>query len=317
MSFAEIPPGSHTGNSVAGGPLIRRRAVIGASLMLLSGCASPLPAATQARTTADAQALLDASAAAHGLLALGGVADISVSYAGQWRGLVNTLVPPLVDAGHRGRSEERLLLREHLVGQAHIGTEGRKQVIRQASDVGEGTVRVWLDAAPTQDVDRLHAAALVADGYALFLLGPMLLARMPPGRLVMERAGTARITQADGDHACDLLRARLSPGTGLSPRDDLVLYIDQSSRLMRRVRFTLNGLDATQGAVAEVDTEAHIERRGVRWPTRFHERLKRPLPIPVHDWVMTGLDLDRGLAAAEVSGAAFSGRATAPAKGLA
>jgi hypothetical protein len=87
--------------------------------------------------------------------------------------------------------------------------------------------------------------------------------------------------------------------------------------MTRRVRFTLNGLDSTRGAVAEVDAFEHATLRGARWPTRFHERLLRPFPLPVHDWRLTGLDADRGLDAAEVNGAAFGGKAAKPAAALA
>ena len=91
------------------------------------------------------------------------------------------------------------------------------------------------------------------------------------------------------------------------------LYIAHDDRLMRRVRFTLNGLDATKGAVAEVDAGYHALLHGVNWPTLFHERLIRPVPTPVHDWRLTGLDVDRGLTAAEVGGMALEGRALFPA----
>ena len=76
---------------------------------------------------------------------------------------------------------------------------------------------------------------------------------------------------------------------------------------MRRVRFTLGGLESTRGAVAEVDTFDRITLLGVRWPTRFHERLLRPLPLHVHDWRLRGLDLNRGLKSADISGATGCG----------
>lgn len=55
---------------------------------------------------------------------------------------------------------------------------------------------------------------------------------------------------------------------------------------------------------------------GVRWPTRFHERLLRPLPLAVHDWRLTGLDANRGLDASDVSGVVFGGKAAVPAATL-
>ena len=125
-----------------------------------------------------------------------------------------------------------------------------------------------------------------------------------------------RIVVDEREHTCDVLRVSVTPGLGFSERDQLALFIDRDERLMRRVRFTLNGLETTRGAVAEVDASEHITLHGVRWPTRFHERLLRPLPLAVHDWRLTGLDLNRSLSAAEISGPAFEGRAVAPAAAL-
>jgi hypothetical protein len=134
----------------------------------------------------------------------------------------------------------------------------------------------------------------------------------------MELAGAERITLHDvGRRECDVLRVRIAPGLGFCPSDRLALFVDREDGLMRRVRFTLDGLDSTRGAVAEVDASGHVALRGVRWPTRFHERLLRPFPLPVHDWRLTGLDVDRGLYAAEVGGTAFGGRAARPAAALA
>ena len=295
--------------------MLSRRAVLAAlAFPAVQGCAGPFPQPV-AGSAAAARALLDASAAAHGRAAFARVADISVGYAGQWRPLVNWLQPVLVDAGHRGRSEERLLLADRIVAQAHAGAQGRKQVVRQAARGGEGTVRVWYDGQETADPDRRHAAALVADGYSLFLLGPMLLA----GAWAVERAAglelapRERVAQGGGLFDCDVVRVGLAPGLGLSAGDQLAVYLDVDTRLMRRVRFTLNGLDGTRGAVAEVDTLDHVPFAGVQWPTRFHEQLLRPVPLPVHDWQLMGLDLNRGFDAAMVSGPAFTGRAAYPA----
>jgi len=293
----------------------------------LGGCAAPLPEMANPGSAGDAQALLAGSARAHGLAALDGIEDISVSYAGEWGGLAGRLQPALVDAGFRGGSEERLLLRERLVAQAHTGPSGRKQVLRRtprgvwgADPDGPGpdaVVRVWLNGVETADQERCAAAALVADGYSLFLLGPMLLVRRAAGGgLAVELAGAERVEVGGREHLCDVVRLRLLPGLGFSEADQVALYIDRPERLMRRVRFTLNGLDATRGAVAEVDAWEHLSRAGVRWPTRFHERLLRPLPLGVHDWRLTGLDVNRGLVAAEVSGMVLAGRAAVPAAGM-
>ena len=297
------------------GPLSRRLMLAGLGLTALQGCAPPLRPLQTASSTPDAQALLTASAAAHGLAALHSVNDISVSYTGVWSPSANLFQPDLVDAGFRGSSQERLLLPDRLVAQSYTGPNGHKEVVRQSVPGKQGGVRVWLNEVETNDANRLAAAALVADGYGLFLLGPMLLApEFGAGRsLVMELAPPAQITVLQRTYDCNVLRVRMQPGLGLSPEDDFAFYIAHDDRLMRRVRFTLNGLDATKGAVAEVDTSNHALIRGVKWPTLFHERLIRPVPAPVHDWRLTGLDVDRGLTAMEVGGTALTGRASTPA----
>lgn len=302
--------------------LMRRHVTLGLlaapALPLLQGCAAPLPSLASSASTPEAQELLAASAAAHGAAALAGIGDVSVSYAGEWRPLVGRLQPDLVDAGFRGRSEERLLLRERVVAQDHAGPAGRKQVLRETVPGAQGGIRVWLNGQETADVNRRAAAALVADGYSFFLFGPMLLARPGADRtFVMALSGTARIEVGGEAHDCDVLRVDVAPGLGFSAADQLALYIDRRERLMRRVGFTLEGLEGTRSALAEVDAWGHVPLRGVRWPTRFHERLLRPAPLPVHDWRMTGLDLDRGLDRASVGGPAFTGAAARPAAALA
>jgi hypothetical protein len=288
-----------------------RRALL--ALPALAGCAAPLP--DLAEPGAGAEALLRASAEAHGLAAFRRLRDISVSYAGEWPPIIDRLQPVLVDRGFRVTSEERLLPCLGLVAQAHRGPEGAKQVIRRSAPPPRGEVRVWFNGEESAEEERRAAAALVADGYALFLLGPMLLAGgwATQRGLVVAPAGTERITLDDRRVECDVLRADVAPGIGFAPSERLALWIDREERLMRRVRFSLDGLASTRGAVAEVDCHDHVARGGVRWPTRFRERLLRPLPLRVHDWRLTGLDLDRGITAEEVGGVAFAGRAAAPA----
>ncbi|MDB5314293.1 MAG: hypothetical protein JWO24_137 [Rhodospirillales bacterium] len=82
---------------------------------------------------------------------------------------------------------------------------------------------------------------------------------------------------------------------------------------MRRVRFSQDGLRSTRGALAEVGVAGHLDHYGARWPTRSHERLLCPLPLPVHNWRLAGPDVNRGFGTAEIDGAAFSGRALASA----
>ena len=284
------------------------------TLPFLPGCAAPLPLSLNPESTPAARSLIAESAAAHGYAAFSKLDDLSLRYEGEWRNLIDRIQPALVDAGFRGGSEERLLLREGITAQTHTGTSGKKQVWQRSVPKAAGEVKVWFNGEPAVDDERRGAAALVVDGYNLFLQGPMLLA----GRWASERSMVAQLggTEWVNGYECDVLRVRIVPGLGFASSEQLALFIDRKERLMRRVRFTLDGLTSTQGAIAEVETFDHVTLHGVRWPTRFYERLLRPLPLPVHDWRLTGLDVNRGLRLAEVDGPAFAGRAAAPAKAL-
>jgi len=296
--------------------LLRRRLALAAlALPVLQGCGPPLPKRSNPATAAEAQALLEKSAAAHGLAAFSTMTNVNVSYAGKWRAFMNKLQPALVDAGYRGASEERMLLRDRLAAQALAGPSGRKHVVRRTPPGGKGDARVWFNGEESHVGEQQAAAALVVDGYDLFLFGPMLLVQYWQGErsLTLELDGVERLTMDRREYECDVLRIGMTPGLGFSDADELALFIDREEHLMRRVRFSLDGLESTRGAIAEVEAFEHVTLHGVRWPTRFYERLLRPLPLPVHDWRLTGLDVNRALTLAEVDGAEFSGNASAPA----
>ena len=276
-------------------------------LPLLGACASrgiPQPSSTGEQ--AEARALLQKSAEAHGLNAWLQIRDLNVSYAGEWRGLVSKLQPTLIDADFRQGSEERLFLGpQPIIAQQHQGPKGQKQVIRSPAEVA-----VFYNGVISVDGEVKAAAALVADGYRMFLTGPFFFLT---GNVQLELAGNEMVE----DRLCDLIVAVRRPGNGLAAEDRYLLFIDQENGLLRRVRFSLEGLASTQGAIAEVDFFEHREIAGVIWPTQFFERLRKPIPnLPVHDWRLTGLDVNRGLAVTEINGAAFFGRAVAPAQTL-
>lgn len=303
-------------------PDFQRRRLLLTSLALpvvsvLPGCTEPLAPLRTAASTADAEDLLAVAAAAHGLAALTKIQDLSVSYSGTWRTLVGKLQPALVDAGFRGGSEERVLLHEGLIAQAHHGPRGSKQVVRRRVPDAPGEVRVWFNGDEAFDAERRDAAALVVDGYCLFLLGPMVLALQGPWQrsLDLERGPGERVRVSGVDYDCDVLRVQMTPGLGLAQADRVDFCIDRRTHLTRRLRISLNGLESTRGAVAAIDLYAFVSLHGVQWPTGFYEHLLRPFPLSVHDWRLTGLDVNRGMTPAEISGAAFGGAAIAPAAG--
>ena len=290
----------------------RRRALTALTLPLLGACGTPLPLTApmpMAGANPGRQRLMD-SALAHGLEAYRRITDINIGYGGQWRPLINRIQPEVVDAGFRGPSQERLLPAAGINAQAYSGRLGQKQVWwRQGSDTAPGEVAVWFNGQPSQQPAQLSAAAVVAECYRLFLLGPLLLAdRALPTQL----DGTVRV---DG-RVCDVVQVWLRPGLGQVAQDRVALCIDRADSVTRRMRFTLEGFAGTRGAVAETDTFDHQLRHGVLWPMRSFERVVHPLNLPAHDWFVTGLDVNRGYGPEALQGPRFTGAAAAPAQSL-
>ena len=290
-----------------------RRAALGAlALPWLAGCSTPLLLIAAPPADAAASRRLRESAEAHGLAAYRQLSDINVSYDGQWRPLIGKIQREIVDAGFRGSSQERLMPKSGLSAQSYTGPSGHKEVVWRRQPSGsdaQGEVAVWFNGVRSTDSAAEQAAALVAEGYNLFLLGPLWLADRPlPVRL-------AGVETVDG-RPCDVIEAWLAPGLGRSASDRIAICIDRGDAVMRRVRFTLEGFAGTQGAVAEVDTFDHERRFGVVWPMRSYERVLHPIALPAHDWHVTGLDVNRGYGPEALSGPQLAGAAAAPAAAL-
>lgn len=305
------------------------------ALPALAGCATPMPlGAPPPATGGDAEAArwLRESAEAHGQAAYRTLHDINVAYDGRWRPLIDRIQPELVDKPWRQRSEERLHLAAGVIAQAHQGPAGRKQVWRRSAGrtgasaasaalaptgaaADRGAVAVWYAGTPAAAEGVRSAAALVADCYRMFLLGPLWLAERAAARATPLRLGAR--AEVDG-RDCQWIEAWLEPGFGFAARDRVALAVDRDDRTTRRMRFTLEGYAGTAGAVAEVDTFEHRRRHGVLWPTRWFERVVHPLrDFPAHDWHLTGLDVDRGYAAAALEGPTFGPDVARPAAALA
>lgn len=292
---------------------INRRRFLAATLPLLAACTTPLPIVPRPSSDKAAAERLQDSAEAHGYPTYRGIRDISVRYEGQWRPIIDRIQPAVVDASYRGGSEERVLPFQTLVAQSYTGTAGQKHVVWRRGDGRAdrpGRIAVWRNGQPDTDPERLRASALVAEGYGLFLLGPLWLTDRG---FAVRSAGTERV---DG-RSCDVVDVWMTPGLGEAALDRVALCIDRQDSVTRRVRFTLEGTEGTRGAVAEVDTFDHERRFGVLWPMRSYERVVHPIRLPAHDWRITGLDVNRGFEAGDVTGQSFTGLAAAPARALA
>ena len=283
--------------------LLKRIVPAVAAALFVASCAS-FPTPSGDRSTADGERLLAQSAAAHGFDGYRKLNDVNVSYEGVWFGFVQRLQPTLVDSQFRGRSEERMLIPERSIGQTHQGPGGTKQVWATREDI-----RVSYNGVASADNEKRTAAALVTDGYRLFLFGPIFLVQRSA---IVETLGTEVVNGV----RCDVLFARIRPGIGHAGEERVKLWVGADDRLTRRLWLSVDALSSTRGAIAEVDLFDYIEHAGVKWPTRFFERLLRPLPIDIHSWRLTGLDVNRGYAADAISGDRFTGAAATPAHRL-
>ncbi len=296
-----------------------------ATAHFLSGCAyhqmDSIPTTSAAGNPKGGRALLAQCVEAHGgQAAYARLHDVNVRYAGHWAALGPKLQPKLSDTGYRGGSEERYLVGAagFTVGQHHTGDKGEKWVYHaplEEAEVGYHPRERGND--PTldrpSDPEVRDAAALVVDAYASFLFGPY---------FFQKRAVSVQKLD-DGivlDHRpCDRVLAILQPGLGRSPEDRVVLCIDQQTHLLRRVQFTLEGLESTRGAEVYVDLMAYRRLAGVEWPTEFYEHILTPVNLPAHRWRMTGLDTGRGYGAGDLTvrdNTGFRGRADHPANDL-
>ena len=272
---------------------------------LLTACSSP-QICTRDITKSDpaAKALLNASQDAHGKMAFTKVRDVSVRYEGKWAAVGPKFQPVLADTKFRRGSEERLLIASRAMMQEHSGPGGKKIVVRKP-----GAVAVAYNGVTSNEAEASRAAALVADAYTLFLLGPFYFER--PG-VVLASDGEAIVDKA----VCDQVLAVLKPGFGMAKEDRVILFIDRATKQLRRVRMTLNGLGSTRGAEVDVTFREFRNIGGIVWPTDFDERIRMPFDLHAHHWRMLGLDLNRGLDASDFAAAGFKGSAAKPASPL-
>ena len=275
--------------------------------VLLSGCASTQISPRQVgKSDPTALALVASSQKAQGQAAFRQLRDVSVRYEGRWAALGPRVQPVLSDTNFRRGSEERLLVQSRKMAQEHTGPAGKKFVVREP--VG---VAVAYNGELSKDREIQRAAALVADAYQLFLLGPFYLENRPG----VTFSGTGKIEVVDGAD-CDQVLAVLRPGFGFADEDRVLLSIDRATKLLRRVRMTLNGLGSTQGAEVDVTFRDYRTIGGIVWATDFVERIRAPFDLPAHHWRMVGLDLNRGMRVGDLTLRGFTGRALRPAAAL-
>ncbi len=258
------------------------------ALLTLAGCASgpgefppTQPDASASTGGLDGKQLLETSAKRQGN-DLRRHRRVDVAYDGRWTTFPRLTQAVLVDADFRGSSEERYEPGKNRVSQVHRGSGGEKTVRR----VRPGTIEVAYNGEPDRDPEVEASAAFVADAYAMFLFGSSWLLKHGGDFRYLGRREIA-------GHPCDLVEVTLEPGLGLADRDRVVASIDAGSGLLRRVHFTMNGLESTRGAEVDVTFDDFLTAPdGSRWPGRFVEMIRRPVNARAHEWWTTSLAID-------------------------
>ncbi len=285
-----------------------RLGALGAAVMLVSaGCSTRFPRVANSASAGDqsaAQAIFERCLDAHGGDIRTFAGDLNLSIDGTWSTLIQRIQPLVTDSAYRITAQERYRPSDQLYVVWWQGPAGTKKVLRTPT-----TVEVAYNGVREFDEKKLQAAAMTADAFQLFHLGPSF--------LQMRRATFVRLDDArEAGITYQRLLTTLRPGFGFSPADDVVIWIDPRTSRLFRVHLTLNGFETTQGA--HVDT-TFLEYRQVGrmlLPTRFRERVRGPIRIHAHDWWMTGADLARGWDATAVSGRDLAGAAAAPAQAI-
>jgi hypothetical protein len=274
-------------------------------ISLLASCASTKICTREIKSSdSEALAIVRASQKAHGIEAFSKIRDLSVRYEGAWASIAPRFQPVLVDSKFRGASEERIILLSRVVAQNHQGPGGQKSVLKKP-----GSTSICYNGQLSKDTEATQAAALAVDAYTLFLLGPFY---FQPSGTVFVMNGESKVD----DELCDEVLAILRPGFGVADEDRVVLYVDRSTKQLRRVRMTLNGLDSTRGSEVDVTFRAFRRIGGVLWPTDFDERVRSPFDLQAHHWNLLGLEINRGLRPADLNLGRWTAKAAKPTAAL-
>jgi hypothetical protein len=283
-----------------------RNALLMAWALLLAACA-PFPQVEPGNEPPPgptAQVIFDRMLAEHGGNLHTYPGDINLASDGEWYPLILRIQPEVTDAGFRIASEERYRPSVGLYAVRYTGPQGVKHTVSSAAGLS-----LTYNAVPETDPVKRRATALTHDTFRMFHFGP--------SYFLDRTAAMVRLTDAveDGQRYHRLLLT-LRPGFGESPEDQAVLWIHPQTFRWFRVHQTLNGFERTQGAHVDTTFLAYQRVGQFLFPVKFIERVRGPLQIDAHRWRVTGIDLDRGWSAGDVTGDSFTGSAETPATPL-
>ena len=285
---------------------LKNALLIAWAALLLAACA-PFPQAkpgSEPPAGPTAQAIFDRMLVEHGGDLRQYQGDINLASEGQWYPLILRIQPVVTDAGFRIASEERYRPNEGLYAVRYTGPQGVKQTVMSATGMS-----LAYNGVPETDPVKRRATTLTHDTFRMFHFGP--------SYFLDRTEAMVRLADAveDGQNYHRLLLT-LRPGFGESPEDQAVLWIHPQTFRWFRVHQTLNGFESTQGAHVDTTFLAYQRVGPFLFPVKFLERVRGPLQIDAHRWQVTGIDLNRGWSASDVTGNGFIGAAQRPAKPL-
>ena len=281
------------------------RAVFVCSILLLVGCAQTSPQ-FEARINdvsdgVSAQQIFENTFQRHGGEHLAELTDVNVAVDGEWYYLITKIQPDVTDEDYRQQSEERILLAPKFYAALYNGEAGSKQVLRS-----DQSTAVAYNGRQTTAPLKEGAAALTADAFYMFVLGPLALSE--------QVSNWKRL--ADGDwkgKSYYRINGELKPGIGQSDSDFITLWVDKQTDLTFRLHITLEGFDSTRGAHVDTSFLNYSKIGHFTLPTHFFERVLGPIKLNAHEWWYTGLDINRGLDGNDVSINGWSEKAALPA----
>ena len=153
---------------VRGRKLFALLMLLGAACQLGCTSAQPPQHAPSTAPVSDTDRIVSAWRAAQGTDQLQKVREIRAHVEGSWSRLAIAFDPVLTDSKFRQSSDERYQIRRATTEQAYRGPGGVKHVIRD-----DQAIHVSYNDRETLDSNVKDAAALVADCYRMFILGPL------------------------------------------------------------------------------------------------------------------------------------------------
>lgn len=251
-------------------------------VLITAGCASPFP--NPGNTGISGSGLTGSEILANCLDAHGGdlrndFSEVRLSVSGTWGNAIKRIQPIVTDFEYRIDSIERYWISE---GKSRIewnGPAGQKVIMWDYPNVS-----VSYNGVESTNPDALGSSAMTSSTFALFHLGPSVLAWRggEPARLSDEFI--------DG-RLYHRLYFVFEPGFGFSDRDQVVAYIDVETMRLYRVWLTIEGFRTTKGATVDVTFLDYKEVSGYLLPSRFDERVRAPISIHAHAWHNTRMEL--------------------------